>query len=393
MHYQWISHPQQLRHIIEQMQATSCHILDTEFIKVNTLYPKLGVLQMNTQQDVYLIDGTLDLSAIWLEIFKAKQNIFHACGEDIDLIYHYAKQRPLNNVFDTQIAMSFLGYGLQVGYQAALEKVLNIHVEKDQTRSDWLARPLSDEQMRYAATDVFYLGDLAEQLTQELQQKGLYEYAWEDCQSFCASIAHEYSVEEVYLDVANYRHSSRQLMQLKQITTWREQLAVKLNIPRSFIIKNNSINNLLQRTPKTLHQLVATNELRHSIIRDYGKTILKLLNQLPDQSEWPVRLAKPSRYHLDYTKDRLEQKISEVAQKMAIPVDVLIRKKWMTQLNILVSDSQEDHANLNPYLRGWRYQHLTLPLIEILKEDHQAGLIAPITPQQSMCIEHDVDRS
>ena len=87
---------------------------------------------------------------------------FHACGEDIDLIYHYADKKNLNNVFDTQVGLSFLGHGLQVSYQNALKLVLDIDIDKDQTRSDWLARPLTDEQMNYAANDVLYIMRLAE---------------------------------------------------------------------------------------------------------------------------------------------------------------------------------------------------------------------------------------
>lgn len=78
------------------MEHCSTYALDTEFIKVDTLYPKLGVCQINVNDQVSLLDGAaLDLSDFWRKVFEAQQNIFHACGEDIDLIYHYADQKPL----------------------------------------------------------------------------------------------------------------------------------------------------------------------------------------------------------------------------------------------------------------------------------------------------------
>ena len=146
--FQFIQQQPDLENILHLMGQTSIYGLDTEFIKVDTLWPKLGVFQINVADQVFLLDGaSLDLSVFWEKLFQAQQNIFHACSEDIDLIYHYAQQKTLTNVFDTQVGMSFLGHGLQVSYQNALKQMLDVDIDKDQTRSDWLARPLSPEQL------------------------------------------------------------------------------------------------------------------------------------------------------------------------------------------------------------------------------------------------------
>lgn len=369
MQYYWIDQHIQLLPIIEQLQQSSCNALDTEFIKVDTLYPKLGVLQLHINHQTYLIDGTLDLSEIWQQMFQAKQNIFHACGEDIDLIYHYSKKYPLSNVFDTQVAMAFLGHGMQVGYQTALSDILGIQVEKDQTRSDWLARPLSDEQKHYAASDVFYLQDLADHLIQQLKKKQLYKFVQQDCQAYCQLIAEHLPIVDIYLDFANYRHSSRQLMQLKQLASWREQLAIEKNIPRSYIIKNHTMNKILERPPHNIQQLVSLNELKPAAVRQYGKDILRLLHDLPAKEQWPVRLKRPYHYQLEQTKTHIDQLINKISQKLEIPIDVLIRKKWLAQLNEFVINNTQDLNKLNPYLTGWRLDILTLPLIEIIQND------------------------
>ncbi|EPG5858355.1 ribonuclease D, partial [Acinetobacter baumannii] len=187
--FQFIQQQTELVDVLQQMDQCSTYGLDTEFIKVDTLWPKLGVCQVNVNGNVYLLDGvSLDLSEFWKKIFLAQQNIFHACGEDIDLIYHYADEQNLLNVFDTQVGLSFLGHGLQVSYQGALKLCLEIDIEKDQTRSDWLARPLSPQQLCYAANDVLYLMQLANHIKDQLKQKGLYEYVLEDCSSLTKEI-------------------------------------------------------------------------------------------------------------------------------------------------------------------------------------------------------------
>lgn len=180
--FQFIQDQAGLDQVLAQMDQSSVYALDTEFIKVDTLWPKLGVFQINVCGNVYLLDGTtLDLTEFFKRLFAAQQNIFHACGEDIDLIYHYTQQKSLSNVFDTQVGMAFLGHGLQVSYQNALKQMLDVEIEKDQTRSNWLARPLSHEQLLYAANDVHYLVHLGDQIKQELKQKHLLDLALEDC--------------------------------------------------------------------------------------------------------------------------------------------------------------------------------------------------------------------
>lgn len=102
--FQFIQQQDQLADVLSLMDQCSIYGLDTEFIKVDTLWPKLGVFQINLNGQVYLLDGTaLDLSIFWQKLYASKQNVFHACGEDIDLIYHYAQQKFLENVFDTQV--------------------------------------------------------------------------------------------------------------------------------------------------------------------------------------------------------------------------------------------------------------------------------------------------
>ena len=93
--FQFIQQQQDLTPVLEKMDRNEVYGLDTEFIKVDTLWPKLGVFQINVENNVYLLDGTtLDLTEFWNKLFRAQQNVFHACSEDIDLIYHYAQHKP-----------------------------------------------------------------------------------------------------------------------------------------------------------------------------------------------------------------------------------------------------------------------------------------------------------
>ena len=367
--FQFIQHQHDLNHVLNLMDQNPVYGLDTEFIKVDTLWPKLGVFQINVNNNVYLLDGTtLDLSEFLNKIFNAQQNIFHACSEDIDLIYHYTQKKALSNVFDTQVGMSFLGHGLQVSYQNALKQMLDVDIEKDQTRSNWLARPLSSEQLLYAANDVHYLVQLSDKVKQDLESKYLLDFTLEDCRFLTHEIGEETPTALLYQDVGNYRHSRRQLIQLQQLAVWREQIAKALNQPRSFILKNSTMIDLVEKFPRNNFQLSQIKDIRANIVREHGKTILDLLKFLPDQAEWPLRLARPILHSSREIGEKVETMIQNISNEISVPKEVLMRKKWLNALYQHVV-CHKDEQDLPNYLLGWRYELLTLPLIKVLHQD------------------------
>ena len=369
--YHFIQHQPELDMVLDTMEQSAIYALDSEFIKVDTLWPKLGVFQINVAEKTYLLDGVnLDLTAFWQKLATAQQNIFHACSEDIDLIYHYAQVRQLHNVFDTQVAMSFLGHGLQMSYQNTLKQIMDIEIEKDQTRSDWLARPLSDKQLSYAANDVIYLNQLADELKQQLQQKGLLEFVLEDCQHLTEEIAQQTPTELLYTDVGNYRHSRRQLMQLQQLSIWREQFAKSLNIPRSFLLKNATMIDLVEKNPRNHFQLSNTKNIRPNVIREYGKLILDLLKYLPEKEFWPASIPRPVKHVSKHVAEQVDSMIDRVVEETGIPHAVLMRKKWLNELYQYIVLPQKTQKLCN-YLMGWRYELLTQPLLEILQQDQE----------------------
>lgn len=367
--FQFIQQQQDLTPVLEKMDRNEVYGLDTEFIKVDTLWPKLGVFQINVENNVYLLDGTtLDLTEFWNKLFRAQQNVFHACSEDIDLIYHYAQHKTLSNVFDTQVGMSFLGHGLQVSYQNALKQMLDVDIDKGETRSNWLARPLSPAQLSYAANDVLYLMNLSEKVKQELDSKSLLNFALEDCQHLTQEIATETPLHLLYQDIGNYRHSRRQLMQLQQLAVWREQMVKALNTPRSFILKNSSMIDLVEKNPKNAFQLSGVKDIRQNVVREHGKTILDLVKFLPEQADWPLRMARPIRHSSKDVGEKIDHLIQNVVNETSIPKEVLMRKKWMNALHQHVV-FHNDEQDLPDYLLGWRYDLLTQPLIQLLRRD------------------------
>ena len=380
--FQYITQQDQLYELYSYMANTDTYALDTEFVKVNTLRPCLGLLQINVDEQVFLLDGqSLDLSDLWLLIFNAKLNILHACSEDLDLIHYYADQKPLSNIFDTQIGLAYLGHGLQMSYQQALDQELNIKIDKGETRSDWVARPLRPEQLHYAANDVIHLPALAKKVKEKLQHKELWDYVLQDCEIAAKDVAYETPLTELYTEVGNFRHSRKQLAQLQQLCVWREQIARATDQPKSFIFKNSTLIDLLDKQPMNAYHLQQIKDLRPNIFREHGKTILDLLRFLPDASQWPQRLPRPFRHKNNELLEQVYHYAESVSSNIHVPMEVLLRKKWLSAMLNLVA-FKEDESKLPEYLLGWRYDILTRPILSLLSQQ-QTILAVEMAPSDS----------
>lgn len=378
----WIAQASDLAAICTQITNAERVAIDTEFIKVDTFFPILGVLQINAAGQIYLIDGHLDLTTIWQALFDHPCLIFHACGEDLDLIYHYAKRGPLTNIFDTQIALAFLGYGRQLSYRTALSALLHIDIEKDQTRSNWLARPLNPLQLQYAALDVAHLLDLGACLIDELQQRDWLDAVREDCKCYAQEVMPEPNLSLYYLDSAQAYHSAKQLMQLQRLYAWREHTSRTLNKPRSFLLRGRHIQHLVTKPPQNMWQLSNYYDIPPKTLRNYGKTILDLLHDLPDQDQWPQRIPRMPWLPGDL-KPAIEHQLNQLAYEWQISRELLMRKKWITpwlqltwqyrQQQDFTQRSHYKHA-LNSaciYWAGWRFKRVIVPLLSIVEAAYQ----------------------
>jgi ribonuclease D len=202
----WVREQAQLDEVIDALATCGRVALDTEFIKRDTYYPRLALVQLNTGDHIYLLDAPqLQLGELWQALSQVDVAIWHACGEDLGIFYLLSGCPPLTNIFDTQIALSYLTGQLQMGYQQALADQLEIHIDKEQSQSDWLQRPLSDEQERYAIDDVRFLPALYLQLEDKLKAQGLFDYVWADCQLYASDLYEAQQVEDdaMYLTMAD----------------------------------------------------------------------------------------------------------------------------------------------------------------------------------------------
>ena len=347
--------------------------LDTEFIRVDTFNPRAALVQVNDGRQVTLADPlSLDIAELGPVLGNPDiLKIFHACSEDVEVFNLLFPQHRLSGVFDTQVGLAFLGHGNQVGYQKALQECLGISISKAETRSDWLMRPLTPDQLQYAVLDVEYLFPLYDYIRSRLEERGLLPWCEADCALVLQEMGEAPVLRDLYLSFSNgWKFNRQQLALLQMLTIWREGAARIHNIPRTFVLKNHTLLDIVERRPHTLPALSRIQDLHPRTYQKHGAMILQLVKQAEDKplAQCPSLLPLPLPRAAKPLYDRLRQVSESVAAHYHIPAEVLLRKKWLDALVLGYVDHGEG-APLPAALSGWRHDILTRPLLEVLADE------------------------
>lgn len=294
---QWIRDDASLAQQCREWRTQPYLALDTEFMRVDTFYPAAGLVQVGDGRQEWLIDPLLiqDWSP-FAELLEDERvvKVLHACSEDLEVFLRLTGSLPVP-LFDTQLAAAYLGMAHSMGYSKLVKEVLDIDLPKDETRSDWLQRPLTEMQMRYAADDVQHLAQVYLALDARLSEE---KRAWllEDGAELVANLCRESDPREAYREVKlGWRLRPQQLAVLRELCAWREEQARLRNRPRNHVLRERTLWPLARLLPKNKTDLAAIEDMHPRTVRQDGDFLIELIAQaarLP-QSEWPEALPEP----------------------------------------------------------------------------------------------------
>lgn len=343
--------------------------IDTEFVRTNTYYPQIGLIQLALGEEYFLIDPLkLDDLTPLRELLGADSTlkIMHACSEDLEVFQCFlgCLPRPL---FDTQIAASLLGSGLSVGYKRLVEELFQVVLPKDEQRSDWLARPLSAEQENYAILDVVYLADIYAQQAQQLDALGRKSWMEEECASLLNKQAQEIPVELQYQRVKGAGTlTPSQLGLLQALTAWRETEAKRRNVPRGFLLKDLVMVEIVRRPPQQVADLAAMKTVHPKVVRKDGATIIEILRQAQARA---VSLPTLDTLLPKSTKTLLKNMQAIVAQEaeaLALPPELLLNRKMMVAC--ISQYLADETCTLPEGVSDWKRALLETSIAALLKQ-------------------------
>ncbi|MDF2965700.1 MAG: ribonuclease [Rickettsiaceae bacterium] len=274
-----IDNQEKLDQACDIIKALPLIAVDTEFERRSTYFAKLALIQIATENEVFLIDtlANIDLRAIEEILVDSKiLKIFHAPQQDLEIFWHKFAKLP-KNIFDTQIAASFCGLGQSISFEELCWKICQLKIDKTYQTSDWSARPISKEQLSYAASDVINLFPLYRILDIKLEELDKYKEFKGAMNNLLQENNYKINYANSWKKVKFHERSPDFIMAMQHLSAFREECAVNLNVPRKYIATDMELIALCKRLPftnKELDQLKLTSPyLKHS---KYRKKLLEL---------------------------------------------------------------------------------------------------------------------
>lgn len=354
MSYQYIETLDALTDLCAQLEDSPWLTLDTEFIREKTYYPQLCLIQIANEEHVACIDPLAldDLTPLLDLLYNpAITKVLHSARQDLE-IFQQLRGVPPASIFDTQVAATLLGQGEQIGYGNLVKLILDVDLDKAHSRTDWAQRPLSIEQLDYAADDVRYLRDVYLQQRQKLEQLGRLEWLDDDFKQLSDPALYAPPLDEIWTKLKGLnRLKGVQLAMVQKLARWREGLARERNLPRRWILSDDLIIEVARQRPLSEDKLRRIRGMDDKIIQRHGKMMLQLVEEarsLPAE-QWPQLQQRPRlSSHQEALVDILIGVVKLSAAQHQLTPNALASRKEIEQL---LADNPEA-----PLLHGWRYE-------------------------------------
>ena len=362
---------EQLLSLCAQWPPGKALAFDTEFERSRTFFPRPGLIQVSDGGNVFLIDPLkISRFAPLLAVLADRGRIkaLHSCSEDLEVFQRLGQFTPAT-LFDTQLAGAFLGYGY-LSYARLVKALLDVDLAKDETRSNWLKRPLTASQQDYAALDVAFLLPLHERLAEQLRQRGRDSWFEEEIARLLTRARLGTDARSAFLRLRQASHfSQRELAVLREVCAWREVEARRRDCPRGVVLRDHVILAIAKAGPRRVQDLSTIDGIPRRELKRNGEVIARLVRQaltLP-KSELPEAGEPSSSWRKNAAIARaLRTCVETKARGLGLPAQLLVDRRTIFDLLRLLDS--EDSPTLPSQLRGWRADLIGEDLLRIVSD-------------------------
>ena len=331
--------------------------VDTEFMRENTYYPMLCLVQLGNEEEAAAVDPLaegLDLAPMLALLTDNEEvlKVFHAGGQDVEIIYNLTGRTP-HPIFDTQIAMMAVSQSEQIGYANLVESWMGKQIDKGARFTDWSRRPLTERQIEYAIGDVTYLAKIFPRLLKKLVKSGRGHWLDAEMEKLADPSNYANDLDQAWQRIRAPSRNPAVLGRLKALAAWRESEAQAKDIPRGRIMRDETIADLASHPPRAQAELAKVRGLSNAWKdNDIGRRLMKVLakaeplpsEELPEKPKRGAPLGKEGALVADLLKLLLKIRSREidVASRLLTRSD---------ELEALAAGVRE-----LPVLQGWRYE-------------------------------------
>ena len=269
------------RKFINSCLAENIISIDTEFVRNKTFYPRLCLLQIGTSKGSYAIDPNKITNLMLIKKILRNKNIlkiFHSPRQDIEIFFNLFGFLP-KNIFDTQIAYSFISQEYQISYEKLVLNILKIKIDKTFQYYDWTLRPIGQNQLNYALNDVHYLRKIYFKIKEKLKRNNRFDWALEESKIYLNKKLYLNSPQDYWKNIYPSKTKDLNLFMLKKIFEWREEKCVSFNISRKLVFNDKDIIALI-KYPKKINSF----SIKYNLEKKDLSIIEKILSKNSDTS-------------------------------------------------------------------------------------------------------------
>lgn len=360
MDSQLVTDPSALATLVDDLRGADAIAMDTEFMWEKTFYPKLALIQVAANGVAAAVDPLAieDLMPLW-DLLAETPMIVHAGATDLEIMLRLGGRVPAD-VFDTQRAAAFLGYGDQVGYSKLVAQLLGSGPSRVEGYTDWMRRPLTESQVEYALDDVRPLAEVASLLQSRLAEVGRVRWVAEEQENALAALRDPALPSEQWRRVSGSRKlRGRSLAVLQDVAEWRELEARRRDVPRQHLVPDRVLIEVARRSPTTKSKVSGLRgfhprEAQRSAEALAGVVRSALERVEADWPSWPDPPAGAADPRVDVLASLFDAVIRDAATRLELAPRLLANRADLERLarSVVVGEELPDLD----LLHGWRFE-------------------------------------
>jgi ribonuclease D len=367
----YVTDTKALAKLVATLRNAPAVAVDTEFMRERTYFARLCLIQLASDDVVAIVDPLAmdDLSPLRDLMTDPKiVKVFHAGSQDLEIFFRLLGEATAP-VFDSQVAATLAGFPQQVGYGALVKEMLGVSLDKGDTYTDWAKRPLSDTQVEYALNDVRYLPEIFRRLTAELKREGRLSWLAADFSRMEDGETYACLPEEQWRRVKRVSTlNRRQLAVAREVAAWREVEAQRRDVPKRWVLGDESIVEIARRAPKSAEELASIRGVADKIGRAAQKGVLAAIVRgvsVPDGQLPSIAKRHRPQGDIDASVDLMIALVRARAREHGVAMPLLASRE---DLERLAGGDRE----ASPLLEGWRRTMVGDELLALL--DGSLGL-------------------
>jgi ribonuclease D len=350
-----VSTTDRLASLCSTLAQDSFIAVDTEFMREQTYWPELCLIQIAGAEREAIIDPLVDGLNLdpFFELMANERvvKVFHAARQDIEIFVNRSGAVP-KPIFDTQLAAMVCGFGDQVGYEAIVRKLAKAHIDKSSRFTDWSRRPLSEKQLAYALSDVTHLRPVYQHLKAELDKTGREPWLDQELAVLTSPETYRTDPQDAWKRVKTRVKSKKQLAVLMALAAWREREARDKNVPRARILKDDALVEIANQAPQSREALSNLRALPKGFANSrHGEAILAAVNAALASDHKSLHLK-------DSGRDDLNDNALAAAEILKLALKIVCERRGIAPRIVANSSdieaiAQDDNADV-PLMHGWR---------------------------------------